>query len=127
MINAKWDWSMRETMSAKGQMRAALRGEGVSACPSKADVERMRRTRQLWATIRSLNLASRSLRWSTERPPAAWLDGSRANPAVKLGCLRAPTQVGSISVASPPLREAYTRSGLRSCSGALDRLSLKKA
>ena len=38
MINAKWDWSMRETMSAKGQMWAALRGEGVSACPSKADL-----------------------------------------------------------------------------------------
>jgi len=45
-------------MSAMGQMRAALRGEGVSACPSKADVEGMRRTRQLWARRRHCGLRS---------------------------------------------------------------------
>ena len=84
MINAKWDWSMRETMSAKGQMRAALRGEGVSACPSKADVERMRRTRQLWATIRSLNLASPLIE-VVHRAPASrvarWLTGGPCGEA----------------------------------------------
>ena len=87
----------------------------------------MRETMSAKGTIRRLNLASPLIE-VVHRAPASrvarWLTGG---PCVKLGCLRAPTQVGSISVASPPLREAYTRSGLRSCSGALDRLSLKKA
>ena len=71
-------------MSAMGQMRAALRGEGVSACPSKADVEGMRRTRQLWATIRSLNLASPLIE-VVHRAPASrvarWLTGEPCGEA----------------------------------------------
>lgn len=62
---------------------------------------------------------TRSLGWSTERPPSAW------GPAVMLGRLSAPTWVGSISVAFPPEKPKHDRG----CdhAGALDRLSLKKA